>query len=117
MSDVLILEVVSLKHFLTESAKNKELLSGMAKRGTDVNWGQGVNSPKHWRRFNRYHIQTTRSKVQVTTPQVKNTGHCSIDKLPNHKDSLDLIKHFVRSLGLGDSFNAVHLSITWRPLL
>lgn len=39
MSDVVILEVVSLKHFLTESAKNKELLSGMAKRGTDVNWG------------------------------------------------------------------------------
>lgn len=39
MSDVVILEVVLLKHFLIESAKNKELLSGMAKRGTDVNWG------------------------------------------------------------------------------
>lgn len=39
MSDVVILEVISLKHFLTESAKNTELLSGMAKHETDVNWG------------------------------------------------------------------------------
>jgi len=51
--------------------------------------------------------------VQDTTPQVKSTGHCSIDKLPNHKDSLDLIKHFVKRKGLGDSFNAVYLSVSW----
>ena len=26
---------------------------------------------------------------------------------------LDLIEHFVKRLGLGDSFNAVHLSLSW----
>ena len=26
---------------------------------------------------------------------------------------LDLIEHFVKRLGLGDSFNVVHLSLSW----
>ena len=44
------------------------------------------------------------SKVEVTyIPQVKSTGHCSIDKLPNFTDSLDLIEHFVKILGLRDT--------------
>ena len=58
------------------------------------------------------------SKVEVTyIPQVKSTGHCSIDKLPNLTDSLDLIEHFVNILGLRDTFNAIHLSVSWWPVL
>ena len=40
-------------------------------------------------------------------PQVKSTGHCSIDKLPNHTDSPRSNEAFCKNLGLGDTFNPV----------
>ena len=53
------------------------------------------------------YYRTAGSRVQVShIPQVNGTGHCFIDKLPNHADSLNLIE-------LGDTFNAIHLSLSW----
>ena len=52
------------------------------------------------------------SKVQVTFHRLS-TDHCSIDKLSDLEDSLDLLEHFVKGSGLGDTFNAIHLSVSW----
>ena len=46
-------------------------------------------------------------------PQVKSAGHCSMINYQTTEIPLDLIEHFVKRLGLGDSFNAVHLSLSW----
>ena len=48
-------------------------------------------------------------------PQVKSTIHFSINKLLNHKYSLDLEGHSVKRLALGDTFGAVYLSVSWWP--
>ena len=53
----------------------------------------------------RSKVQVTfhRSRVQViTAPSI----NCQTTQVP-----LDLIEHFVKRLGLGDSFNAVYLSV------
>ena len=52
-------------------------------------------------------------KYRAHIPEVKSRGHCSFDKFPNRKTPLDLIEHFVKTLRLGDTFNAVHLSVPW----
>ena len=45
-----------------------------------------------------------RSRVQVIAPLI----HYQTTQIPP-----DLIEHFVKRLGLGDSFNAVRLSLSW----
>ena len=45
-----------------------------------------------------------RSRVQVIAPLI----NYQTIQIP-----LDLIEHFVKRLGLGDSFNVVHLSLSW----
>ena len=49
-----------------------------------------------------------RSRVQVIAPLI----NYQTTQIP-----LDLIEHFVKRLGLGDSFNVVHLSLSWWPVL
>ena len=51
-------------------------------------------------------VQVTfhRSRVQVIAPLI----NYQTTQIP-----LDLIEHFVKRLGLGDSFNVVHLSLSW----
>ena len=49
-----------------------------------------------------------RSRVQVFAPSI----NYQTTQIP-----LDLIEHFVKRLGLGDSFNAVPLSLSWWPVL
>ena len=51
-------------------------------------------------------VQVTfhRSRVQVIAPLI----NYHTTQIP-----LDLIEHFVKRLGLGDSFNVVHLSLSW----
>ena len=51
-------------------------------------------------------VQVTfhRPRVQVIAPSI----NYQTTQIP-----LDLIEHFVKRLGLGDSFNAVHLSLSW----
>ena len=56
-------------------------------------------------------VQVTfhRSRVQVIAPSI----NYQTTQIP-----LDLIEHFVKRLGLGDSFNAFHLSLlSWWPVL
>ena len=55
-------------------------------------------------------VQVTfhKSRVQVIAPLI----NYQTTQIP-----LDLIEHFVKRLGLGDSFNVVHLSLSWRPVL
>ena len=45
-----------------------------------------------------------RSRVHIIAPSI----NYQTTQIP-----LDLIEHFVNRLGLGDSFNAVHLSLLW----
>ena len=47
--------------------------------------------------FHRSMVQVTASKINYQTTQIP----------------LDLIEHFVKRLGLGDTFNAIHLSLSW----
>ena len=51
-------------------------------------------------------VQVTfhRSRVQVIAPLI----NYQTTQIP-----LDLIEHFVKRLGLGDSYNVVHLSLSW----
>ena len=42
--------------------------------------------------------------IQVTAPSI----NYQTTQIP-----LDLIEHFIRRLGLGDTFNAVCLSVSW----
>ena len=51
-------------------------------------------------------VQVTfhRSRVQVTAASI----NYQTTQIP-----LDLIEHFVKRLGLGDTFNAVCLSVSW----
>ena len=56
-------------------------------------------------------IQVTsfhRSRVQITAPSI----NYQTAKIP-----LDLMEHFVKRLGLGDAFNAIHLFVSWWPVL
>ena len=48
------------------------------------------------------------SRVQVTAPQI----NYQTTQIP-----LDLIELFVKILGLGDTLNAIHLSVSWWPVL
>ena len=45
-----------------------------------------------------------KSRVQVIAPLI----NYQTTQIP-----LDLMEHFVKRLGLGDSFNVVHLSLSW----
>ena len=58
----------------------------------------------------RSKVQVTfhRSRVQVTAPQI----NYQPTQIP-----LDLIEHFVKILWPGDTFNAIHLSVSWWPVL
>ena len=49
-------------------------------------------------------VRFHRSRLQVIVPSINNQ---------TTQTPLDLIEHFVQRLGLGDSFNAVHLSLSW----
>ena len=57
----------------------------------------------------KYRSHSTGQGVQLTAPSINyQTTH-----IP-----LDLIEHFVtKRLGLGDTFNGIHLSVSWRPVL
>ena len=46
--------------------------------------------------------------VQITAPSI----NYQTSKIP-----LDLLEHFVKGSGLGDTFNAIHLSVSWWPVL
>ena len=51
-------------------------------------------------------VQVTfhRSRIQVTAPLI----NYQTTRIP-----LNLIEHFVKRSGLGDTFNAIHLSVSW----
>ena len=68
--------------------------------------GNHVNAHASDAAIARSKVQVTfhRSRVQVIAPSI----NYQTTQIP-----LDLIEHFVKSLGLGDSFNAVHLSLSW----
>ena len=51
-----------------------------------------------------YMSQFHRSRVRVTAPSI----NYQTTQIP-----LDPLEHFVKRLGLGDSFNAVYLSVSW----
>ena len=53
------------------------------------------------------------SKVQVTFHRSRVQGIAPSINYQTTQIPLDLIEHFVKRLGLGDSFNAVHLSLSW----
>ena len=55
-------------------------------------------------------VQVTlhRSRVQITAPSI----NYQTAKIP-----LDLMEHFGKRLGLGDTFNAIHLFVSWCPVL
>ena len=51
----------------------------------------------------KVHVTFHRSRIQVTASLINyHTTH-----------PLDLTEHFVKRLGLGDTFNAIHLSVSW----
>ena len=54
-------------------------------------------------------VMLHRSRIQVTAPLI------------NYQTTwiplLDLTERFVKRLGLGDTFNAIHLSVSWWPVL
>ena len=58
----------------------------------------------------RSKVQVTfhRSTVQVNAPSIT----YQTTQIPLH-----LVEHFVKRLGLGDTFKAVHLSVSWWPAL
>jgi len=51
--------------------------------------------------FHRWRAQVTAPSINYQTTQI----------------SLELIEHFVNRLGLGETFNAVYLSLSWWPVL
>ena len=53
-------------------------------------------------------VMLHRSRIQVTAPLI-NYQTTRIPLL----DLLDLTERFVKRLGLGDTFNAIHLSVSW----
>ena len=54
--------------------------------------------------WSKVRVTFHRSRVQVIAPSIN---------YQTTQIALDLIEHFVKRLGLGDSFNAVHLSLSW----
>ena len=54
--------------------------------------------------FTKYRSHSTGKKVHVTAPKM----NCQTTQIP-----LYLIEHFVKSLGLANTFNAIHLSVSW----
>ena len=61
-----------------------------------------------WLTGSKVQVTVHRSRVQVIAPLI----NYQTTQIP-----LDLIEHFVKRLGLGDSFNVVHLSLSWWPVL
>ena len=50
-------------------------------------------------------VMLHRSRIQVTAPLI----NYKTTRIP----LLDLTERFVKRLGLGDTFNAIHLSVSW----
>ena len=77
----------------------------------DVNENQGSEETVHisdnWN-LHDYVVTFHRSRVQVTAPSM----NYQTLQIP-----LNLIEHFVKGLGLGETFNAIHLSVSWWPVL
>ena len=57
------------------------------------------------------------SKVQVTFHRSRVKITASLINYHTTQIPLDLTEHFVKRLGLGDTFNAIHLSVSWWPVL
>ena len=86
---------------MTLAAKEMPIVSGWG-LGNCCTIEVGPGSVKHWQ--STLQVTFHRSRVQVTAPLI----NYQTTQIP-----LYLIQHLVKILGLGDTFNAVHLSVSW----